>query len=64
MHARPQAASSVISLLAATATIVVEDNGRVAYAYWLDAEGAIRGDVWLYNRCLACRSLEEGQDHE
>ncbi|MGY4303513.1 hypothetical protein ACVIJ6_000756 [Bradyrhizobium sp. USDA 4369] len=35
------------------ATIVVEDDGRVAYAYWLDAEGAIRGDVWLYNRCLA-----------
>ncbi|UFZ08656.1 hypothetical protein LQG66_30945 [Bradyrhizobium ontarionense] len=35
------------------ATIDVEDDGRVAYAYWLDAGGAIRGDVWLYNRCLA-----------
>lgn len=35
------------------ATIVVEDDGRVAYAYWLDAGGAIRGDVWLCNCCLA-----------
>ncbi|CCD94591.1 hypothetical protein BRAO375_3640051 [Bradyrhizobium sp. ORS 375] len=35
------------------ATIMVEDDGRVAYAYWLDAAGTIRGDVWLYNRCPA-----------
>ncbi|MGJ4888182.1 hypothetical protein ACQR1Y_08310 [Bradyrhizobium sp. HKCCYLRH3099] len=33
-----------------SATIVVEDDGRVAYAYWLDASGSICGDVWLYNR--------------
>lgn len=31
--------------------LVVEDDGRVAYAYLLNAEGQIRGDVWLYNRC-------------
>ncbi|WP_315803520.1 hypothetical protein [Bradyrhizobium sp. SZCCHNS3002] len=36
-----------------TATIMVEDDGRVAYAYWLDSERAICGDVWLYNRCSA-----------
>ncbi|CCE03062.1 hypothetical protein [Bradyrhizobium sp. STM 3809] len=32
------------------AAIVVEDDGRVAYGYWLDAKGSIGGDVWLYNR--------------
>lgn len=31
--------------------VVVDDDGRVAYAYLLDAEGRICGDVWLYNRC-------------
>jgi hypothetical protein len=35
------------------AAVVIEDNGRVAYAYLLDAAGAICGDVWLYNRCPA-----------
>jgi hypothetical protein len=33
--------------------LVIEDDGRVGYAYLLDAHGHIRGDVWLYNRCLA-----------
>jgi hypothetical protein len=35
------------------AAVVVEDDGRVAYAYLCDAAGAIRADVWLYNRCPA-----------
>jgi hypothetical protein len=33
--------------------IVVEDDGRVGYAYLLDSRGDICGDVWLYNRCPA-----------
>ena len=31
-----------------TWSVVLEDNGRVAYAYLLD-EGEICADVWLYN---------------
>ena len=27
------------------------DDGRVAYAYFLDPDEKIVGDVWLYNRC-------------
>ncbi len=30
--------------------LVIQDDGRVAYAYLLDPEGTIVGDVWLYNR--------------
>jgi hypothetical protein len=33
-------------------SVLVEDDGRVSYAYLLDADGKICGDVWLYNRCL------------
>ena len=33
--------------------IVIEDDGRVGYAYFLDSRGDICGDVWLYNRCPA-----------
>lgn len=32
--------------------LVIEDDGRVAYAYLKD-QGRIIGDVWLYNRCPA-----------
>lgn len=32
-------------------TVIVEDDGRVCYAYLLDGDGKICGDVWLYNRC-------------
>lgn len=32
--------------------VVLEDNGRVAYAYITEA-GRIVADVWLYNRCPA-----------
>ena len=42
------------------AAVVLEDNGRVAYAYLLDATGAICGDVWLYNRCPAPLEPEWG----
>ena len=42
------------------ATVVIEDDGRVAYAYWLDAKGVISGDVWLYNRCPAPQQPEWG----
>ena len=31
--------------------VVVEDDGKVCYAYMLDEDGNICGDVWLYNRC-------------
>ena len=30
-------------------SIIIEDDGRVAYAYLLEKESII-GDVWLYNR--------------
>jgi hypothetical protein len=31
--------------------VIIEDDGKVAYAYMFDRDGAICGDVWLYNRC-------------
>jgi hypothetical protein len=33
--------------------LLIEDDGRVcyAYAYALDGDDQILGDVWLYNRC-------------
>ena len=31
-------------------SVLVDDDGRVAYAYLLDPNNAIVGDVWLYNR--------------
>src|SRR5437879_1011930 len=34
-------------------SVLIEDNGRVGYAYLFDADGQICGDVWLYNRCSA-----------
>lgn len=34
-------------------TLAFVDDDRVAYAYLRDAEGAIIGDVWLYNRLPA-----------
>jgi hypothetical protein len=37
----------------------IEDDDRVGYAYVLDAEGKIRGDVWLYNRGPAPQDFEE-----
>jgi hypothetical protein len=30
--------------------VVLDDDGRVAYAYLRGPEGEILGDVWLYNR--------------
>ncbi len=30
-------------------SVVLEDDGRVAYAYLLDGDDAVVGDVWLYN---------------
>ena len=32
-------------------SVVVEDDGRVCYAYFLSAAGEVLADVWLYNRC-------------
>lgn len=29
--------------------VVIEDDERVAYAYLMDSNGSIVGDVWLYN---------------
>jgi hypothetical protein len=34
-------------------SIVIEDDGRVAYAYMLDSEAGIVADIWLYNRWAA-----------
>lgn len=34
-------------------SVLIEDDGRVAYAYFLDKQEMIVGDVWLYNRCVA-----------
>ncbi|TFV36809.1 hypothetical protein E4K66_22665 [Bradyrhizobium frederickii] len=31
--------------------VIIEDDGRVAYAYMLGGDGQICSDVWLYNRC-------------
>ena len=33
--------------------VVIDDDGRVAYAYLLDNNGVVLADVWLYNRCAA-----------
>lgn len=43
--------------------VVIEDDGRVGYAYLLDSDGGICGDVWLYNRCPA-PSEPEWSDRE
>lgn len=43
------------------ASVVVEDNGRVCYAYFRAPDGQIVGDVWLYNRCEAPEELEWGR---
>jgi hypothetical protein len=32
-------------------SIIFDDDGRVAYAYFLNYERKIVGDVWVYNRC-------------
>lgn len=32
-------------------SLVIDDDGRVAYAYLIAADGEITSDVWLYNRC-------------
>jgi hypothetical protein len=37
----------------------IEDDGRVGYAYILDAQGKICGDVWLYNRAPAPPDFEQ-----
>lgn len=34
-------------------SVVIDDDGRVAYAYLLKQDGSILSDVWLYNRCAA-----------
>lgn len=39
-------------------SIVIEDDGRVCYAYYIAVSGEIVGDVWLYNRCKAPVSPE------
>jgi len=38
--------------------VVVEDDDRVGYAYLLNADDQISGDVWLYNRCAAPQQPE------
>lgn len=38
---------------ASGSSVRIEDDGRVAYAYFLSPENKIVGDVWLYNRCRA-----------
>jgi hypothetical protein len=45
--------SGCVGVCHAEYTVCVEDDGRVGYAYLIDPEGRICGDVWLYNRCPA-----------
>ncbi len=37
---------------------MIEDDGRVGYAYLLNQEGKVCGDVWLYNRGPAPKEPE------
>lgn len=39
-------------------TLLIEDDGRVAYAYLLGKEKKIVADIWLYNRCVAPEAPE------
>lgn len=39
-------------------SVVIEDDGRVCYAYLLSPDRQIAGDVWLYNRCVAPKEPE------
>lgn len=39
-------------------SVVVEDDGKVAYAYLHDPSHAIIGDVWLYNRGPTPKSVD------
>ena len=32
-------------------SVILDDDGRVAYAYFLNGDRRCVGDVWLYNRC-------------
>lgn len=43
-------------------SVVIEDNGRVAYAYLMEGEDCI-GDVWLYN-CLEAPTDTNWDDQE
>jgi hypothetical protein len=38
--------------------VVIDDDGRVGYAYLRDSTGKICGDVWLYNRGWAPKEPE------
>ena len=38
--------------------LVIEDNARVVYAYVIEHESEVSGDVWLYNKCDAPTSPE------
>jgi hypothetical protein len=39
----------------------IEDDGRACYAYILDADGEISGEVWLYNRGPAPEGFEDAR---
>lgn len=43
-------------------TVWIEDDGRVCYAYLLDANGDISGNVWLYNRGPAPEEFDDAPD--
>jgi len=43
-------------------SLVLEDDGRVAYAYLL-IEGRIVGDVWLYNVAAAPAAISADPEH-
>jgi hypothetical protein len=38
--------------------VIIDDDGRVVYAYLLDDLDNIISDVWLYNRCEAPETTE------
>lgn len=39
-------------------SVIFDDDGRVAYAYFLDNKRKVVGDVWIYNRCEAAAEPE------
>ena len=43
-------------------TVVVEDDGRVCFAYWWSAERKVQSSLWLYNRLPAPDSFDLSPD--
>lgn len=46
------------------AKVIFEDDGRCAYAYFVDQAGKIVGDVWIYNSDFTRNQREWESDSE